>query len=142
MKSDESLYHTTAVNDNGVKGHAYIVGDGELDVQISSPRKPDEAGANPEQLLGLAQATCLAATLETIQAGKGIEFQSEVRVGVDMKYDTHGLRFVVQVQAKIPNVEPVEAQKMLDFAESRCPVSKLLSGNEDVSVELVNEFTV
>ncbi|QER68186.1 OsmC family protein [Paucilactobacillus nenjiangensis] len=142
MKSDESLYHTTTINPHGMPGRAYVLGNGELNVQVSSPRKPEEPGTNPEQLLGLAQATCLASTLQTIQEGRGIEYQSEVRVGVDLKYDTHGLRFVIEVQARIPNVEPEEAQKQLDFAESRCPVSKLLSGNEDVSVKLVDKFTV
>jgi len=58
MKSDESLYHTTTINPHGMPGRAYVLGNGELNVQVSSPRKPEEPGTNPEQLLGLAQATC------------------------------------------------------------------------------------
>ena len=141
MKSDESLYHTTAIN-KGMPGRAYILGNNELNVQVSSPRDATAAGTNPEQLIGLAQATCLAATLQAIQEGRGIEFQSEVRVGVDLKYDTHGLRFVIQVQVRIPNVDHDEALKQLAFAESRCPVSKLISDKEDVTVELVDQFSV
>ncbi|GEL37958.1 hypothetical protein FC12_GL001291 [Lacticaseibacillus paracasei subsp. tolerans DSM 20258] len=45
------LYTRTAINDEGLEGHAYIPGG--LKVQTSSPMN-DHPGTNPEQLLGLS----------------------------------------------------------------------------------------
>ncbi len=53
-----SLYHTEVINDAGLNGHARVTLGGDLDVLTSSPLQ-DDPGTNPEQLLGLALATCL-----------------------------------------------------------------------------------
>ena len=58
-----SLYHTEVINDAGLNGHARVTLGGDLDVLTSSPLQ-DDPGTNPEQLLGLALATCLNATIE------------------------------------------------------------------------------
>lgn len=58
------LYTTTAINDEGLEGHAYIPGG--LKVQTSSPTN-DHPGANPEQLLGLSLNTCLEATWKRLK---------------------------------------------------------------------------
>ncbi|MFK5280907.1 OsmC family protein, partial [Lacticaseibacillus paracasei] len=63
------LYTATAINDEGLEGHAYIPGG--LKVQTSSPMN-DHPGTNPEQLLGLSLSTCLEATLEAVEKEHGL----------------------------------------------------------------------
>lgn len=140
MIDNKVLYHTEVENDAGLPGVTYVGEPEGMSLGVSSPRKP-EPGTNPEQLIGMALATCLNATLQAIEERDHLEHKSSVRVGVNMMYDTHGLMFVLQAQVKIPDQTPERAQEMLDLAESRCPVAKLLHGSDNVTVKLVDEFS-
>lgn len=55
----KSIYQTTVENDMGILGETK----GDLVIRTSSPLSADP-GTNPEQLVGLAYATCLNATIE------------------------------------------------------------------------------
>lgn len=136
-----ATYHTVAVNESGVNGASYI--ENEESYAISSPNSP-EAGANPEQFLGLALATCLNATLEAIEQRNDLPHTSKVRVDVYQAPDTvkRGLMFLVDVTVFIPLTDLVDEKRaaaMFKLAESRCPVAKLLGGSENVRFELVHE---
>ncbi|WP_125583371.1 OsmC family protein [Levilactobacillus cerevisiae] len=131
-------YRTVAINDDGLESHSYIPGG--LDALTSSPTN-DRPGANPEQFVGLALSTCLNATLEAIEERKGIPHTSQVHTIVEMARDTRGLQFYVTAQVRIPGVDQATAESMVDLAERRCPVAKLLSGSDNVHVELVKEFS-
>lgn len=139
MKSDKVLYHAEMVNKEGLPGRSYVKGQGELNVPVSSPLKPQQ-GANPEQFVGLALATCLNATLQAIEKQRGFEHKSQVQVGVDMMYDTHGYQFMVDGQVLIPDQPRKIAEEMLAEAETRCPVAKLLQGSANVHVHVVDVF--
>lgn len=131
-------YRTVAINDDGLESHSYVPGG--LDVLTSSPTN-DQPGANPEQFVGLALSTCLNATLEAIEERKGIPHTSQVHTIVEMARDTRGLQFYVTAQIRIPGVDRATAESMVDLAERRCPVAKLLSGSDNVQVELVEKFS-
>ena len=57
------MYQTVVENKEGIQGHAKVITGGDLDVLTSNPVH-DTPGTNPEQLIGLALATRLNATIE------------------------------------------------------------------------------
>ncbi len=134
-----SLYHTEVINNAGLNGHARVTLGGDLDVLTSSPLQ-DDPGTNPEQLLGLALATCLNATIEAEEGRRGLEHAAEVKVGVDMGKDTEGYQFFLDCQVRIPQVAEAEAQEILVKCERRCPVSKIVGSSQNVRVHLVKQF--
>lgn len=132
------LYQTVAANDAGLAGHAYIT-NGGLDVLTSDPLN-DQPGTNPEQLLGLALSTCLNATLETIAKRDHLPHTSRVHTRVEFARDYRGFQFYLTAQVAIPGVDTPTAQRMVDLAERRCPVAKLLAGNANVQISLVDQI--
>jgi len=132
------LYRTVAINDDGLESHSYVPGG--IDAKTSTPLSADP-GANPEQFIGLALSTCLNATLEAIEKRDQMPHTSQVHTIVEMARDRRGFQFYVTAQVRLPNVDRATAEAMIDLAERRCPVAKLLSGSANVSVELVEDFT-
>lgn len=136
-----ATYHTAALNRTGVNGESEIID--EQRFPISSPNNP-VTGANPEQFLGLALATCLNATLESIEKMNELPHTSEVRVDVYQAPDVHNdLMFLVDATILIPLTDAVNGRKakaMLELAERRCPVAKLVGDKENVTFQLVHEW--
>lgn len=137
--TEKILYQTVVENDAGINGHAKVIQGGDLDVLTSNPVH-DNPGTNPEQLIGLALATCLNATIEAEEKRRGLAHQSVVRVGIKMRFDNPGFQFWLDAQVRIPQVEHDEAVAILKKAETRCPVAKLLQNSDNVSVHLVDHF--
>lgn len=138
---NNALYRTVSINDEGIdNGHAYVPGG--ISVQISSPMN-DKPGTNPEQLLGMSLATCLKATLEAIEDEHGVPRSAQVRVNVAFVKASDGktFEFLIHVQIRIPAVDFATAKTFVEEVEGRCPVSKLLRGNETYTVEAVETFT-
>ncbi|AKP63754.1 OsmC family protein [Levilactobacillus koreensis] len=132
------LYRTVANNDDGLESHSYVPGG--LDVLTSHPLE-DAPGANPEQFIGLALSTCLNATLEAIEKKRELPHTSQVHTIVEMARDRRGFQFYLTAEVKLPGVDAETANAMVDLAERRCPVAKLLGGSDNVQVRLVQEFT-
>lgn len=137
--ADKILYQTVVENDAGIHGQAKVISGGDLSVLTGNPVQ-HEPGTNPEQLIGLALATCLNATIEAEEKRRGLSHQSVVRVGITMGFDDPGFQFWLDAQVKIPEVSADEGEKILQKAETRCPVAKLLQGNQNVTVHLVDDF--
>ena len=126
-------YRTQAINRDGGDGVASVP-DG-LSVTVSSPLSPDRdpAGTNPEQLLALAWATCLNATAQTIVARRQ---RTAVRVEVELHDAAAGTGYEFRVDAflSVEDASADEAQRVVDAAHARCPVSKLLKDAATVAV--------
>ena len=137
--AEKALYQTVVENAAGISGHAKVIQGGTLDVLTSNPIH-DNPGTNPEQLIGVALATCLNATIEAEEKRRQLPHKSIVRVGVQMGFDNPGFQFWLDAQVKIPQVSHDEAVAILKKAESRCPVAKLLKNSENVTVHLVDHF--
>lgn len=131
-------YTTWVENAVGIEGEVGTL-DGQLRLPVSSPLKP-VAGTNPEQLIGLALATCLNATIEAEEKRRGLTHQSVVRVKVEMGSDTPGYQFWLTALVKIPEVDAPTGEEILAIAERRCPVAKLLGPSTNVTVKLVDDF--
>ena len=126
-------YRTEAINRDGGDGVAQIP-DG-LTVTVSSPLNPDRdpAGTNPEQLLALAWSTCLNATAQAVVARKS---RTAVRVEVELHQASEGSGYEFRVDAflSVEGASMEEAQRVMDAAHARCPVSKLIGGAATVAV--------
>jgi len=123
----KKIYHTEVVNDQGLKGTAYVKGEHELTVVTSSPTST-EAGTNPEQLIGLSWATCFNSTIEILLKNKGIEKKSRVEVHINYCEDENTKEhfFELRAYAAIDALGLEEARSYIDIAAKRCPVSKII----------------
>lgn len=137
MEIKKRLFHTEAVNENGVSGTAYIK-HGGLSVNVSNPTSKEQ-GTNPEELLGLSLSTCLNATIKSLLRGRGLTNSSVVEVHVDLYPEPieSGFFFRVNAYAKIEGMSFEKAQKIVEQAEERCPVSKLLKRSSMVTIETI-----
>ncbi|EHS87328.1 Organic hydroperoxide resistance protein [Limosilactobacillus gastricus PS3] len=131
----KSIYQTTVENDMGILGETK----GDLVLRTSSPLS-EMPGTNPEQLVGLAYATCLNATIEAEEARRDLVHNSQVRVQVDLGKDVEGYQFKLLVLVRIPEVNRTVAEEILEIAKRRCPMEKLLGQHPNVTVKLVDQF--
>lgn len=136
----KSLYHTYVANETGLPGTSYVASPEGLSLGVSSPLT-DAPGTNPEQLIGLALATCLNATLHINEANHHQPVDAAVRVRVDMAPDTEGYQFFLHAEVRMPQHDHHSAQAMLALAQRRCPVAKLVGPSANVTIELVDEFS-
>ncbi len=129
------LYETTVYNKGRMDQGVSYVKDG-LALAVSAP-KNDLPGTNPEQLIGMAWATCLNATIRSIIDKRGIENPSYVKVVVRLHPDTpKGLYFELHAYAAIKDMPLEEVEKYLEFAHKHCPVSKLIGHSEHVGIHV------
>mgnify|MGYP001382268928 CR=1 FL=1 len=133
------LYTTTAINDEGLEGHAYIPGG--LKVQTSSPMN-DHPGTNPEQLLGLSLSTCLEATLEAVEKEHGLPHTGAVRVKVALIGTRAEYQLLVHAQVMAKRVDFDPAKPFTGEIENRRPVSKLRNKRGNYTIETVKYFKV
>ncbi len=89
-------------------------------------------GANPEELIGAAHASCFSMALSMILGEKGltaeqIDTKAEVKLEqVDGGFSITGIHLIVS--AKIPGAEESTFQEAAEAAKAGCPVSKALAG--------------
>lgn len=96
-------------------------------------------GCNPEQFLAMAWSTCLGETVRVVLSEHGLDHPSRVSVEVGLHRDpAGGFRFVPRVLVTIEGLPAEQAQPLVDAAHSRCPVSKLLTGQGSPVVELTS----
>lgn len=138
-KKFRKLYETDIYNKDGLNGYAYVPNG--IAVAVSNPRNETMPGTNPEQLLGLSLSTCMNATLQAIERENDLDHTAEVHVHVTMVKGTDGLEFLVHAMVSIPSVSYERAVELTNQAEQRCPVSKLLSGSINYTVETLQNQT-
>ena len=124
-------YRTEGVNHHGDEWWVEVPGG--LRLPVSSPLAADSGGGtNPEQLLAMAWATCLNATAQVILAGTR---RSSVRVEVALRAarDRPGFEFDADAYLAVEGAPREEAERVLEQAHARCPVSRLLHGAATVA---------
>lgn len=148
-KPDPALYTARVENSGGTSGRVQIRGasaialealadapDGAVALPTGGPT-PTAKGFNPEQFLAMAWSTCLGETPRVVMNAQGLEHPSQVSVEVGLHPDpAGGYRFIPRALVSIPGLDPDQAQRLVDAAHARCPVSKLLRGQGVPVVEL------
>ena len=97
-----------------------------------------QAGANPEELVGAAHASCYAMFLSALMSGAGI-VPERISATSTIKLDptTEGSPTVVGAHLSVTVKAPADAAAIRDFAEKAkvaCPISKLLKAEITLEV--------
>ncbi|WP_283679409.1 OsmC family protein [Lentilactobacillus sp. Marseille-Q4993] len=140
MTVEGSLYHTEIVNEKGLTGQSYVRGNEGLALGVSSSLL-EGPGTNPEQFIGFALSTCFNATIGLVEGQHKLKHDSVIHTGVDILKDTKGYKFIVRCEILFHELDNATAQQMVDEALDQCPVAKLLKANENVTFEIVDQFS-
>ncbi|MFI8632133.1 OsmC family protein [Microbacterium sp. NPDC077663] len=126
-------YRTEAINDDGGTMVSRVIGG--MTVPVTNPLSPDAdlSRSNPEQLLALAWATCLDATLQAIVKNA---HRTRVRVEVELQDSPArgGYEFHVTAFVSAEGRTLAETEDLVTAAHDRCPISRLLQGASTVAL--------
>ena len=101
----------------------------------------DEAGTNPEELIGAAHAGCFSMAFSG-QLGEAGVTPEKIETTATVTVEKVGGGFTItavhlDVQATIPNLEDSKFQEIAKKAKEGCPVSKLLKADITMDAKLV-----
>lgn len=96
----------------------------------------EQRGPNPELLFAGAYAACYHGALKNAAKKLGTPVaDSTVRALVSLiEDDQGGYRLAAELHAKLPGIEPVQAQLIMEAAHKTCPYSKALRGDTVVTL--------
>lgn len=136
----ETMYESTVTSKGGLKGHISSE-DGALDTDVYMPTGKDDnkQGTTPEQLFAASYAACLEGTLYHVAKVNSVEIDNtQVKAKVKaVQVEKGDLRFALDLEVTIPEVDQKKAQTILDNAYENCPLTKATTGNMEVKVKLV-----
>jgi lipoyl-dependent peroxiredoxin len=135
------LYTASATVTGGrAEGHGRT-DDGELDVQLRSPKEMggEGGGTNPEQLFAVGYAACFEGAIgvtgrrEKAEVGD-VSIDSRVTLSPTSE---RGFRLGVVLDVTLPQVEDAEvAERIVRTAHQVCPYSNATRGNIDVALSV------
>ena len=138
-KIEKVVYQAHATATGGRDGTAKS-SDGLLDIKLAVPKEMGGAGGgvNPEQLFAAGYSACF------IGAMKFVAGQDKITLPADVSIDTtvgiggipQGFGIEVQMVVKVPGMDPVAAQALVDKAHQVCPYSNATRGNIEVTITL------
>jgi Ohr subfamily peroxiredoxin len=131
------LYTATATVTGGrINGHGRT-DDGQLDVQLRSPKElgGEGGGTNPEQLFAVGFASCFESALgrvarrESVDVGD-VSIVSRVSL---IPTEERGFKLGVEMDVTLPSVgDPDQAARLVAATHTVCPYSNATRGNIDV----------
>ena len=131
------LFTSEAISKGGRSGSIESP-DQLLNVTLGNPleKGAEKRGPNPELLFAGAYSACYHSALINAAEKLGTPAKdSTVRALVSLVEDDHGgYRLAVDLHAKLPGIDPLQVQRIMDEAHKTCPYSKALRG--DTSVKL------
>ena len=97
------------------------------------------AGTNPEELIGAAHAGCYAMALSFALTDAGfVPTELRVTASVDLQKQEGGFgitQITLDLEAKVPGIDPAKFQALAEGAKKGCPVSKALAGVPEITLE-------
>ena len=134
------MYESKVTSKGGLEGHVSSE-DGSLDVDVYMPSGKDnnKSGTTPEQLFAASYAACLEGTLYHVAKINNVEL-SDTKVDASIKavqVEKGDLRFALDLEVTIPEVDEKKAQNILDNAYKNCPLTKATKDNMEVNVKLM-----
>ena len=135
----KTMYESEVTSKGGLIGHVSSE-NGALDVDVYMPEGEDEdkEGTTPEQLFAASYAACLEGTLYHVAKVNSVELDNtEVKALIRaVQVEKGDLRFELDLEVTIPEVDEKKAQTILDNAFKNCPLTKATKGNMEVNVKL------
>jgi Ohr subfamily peroxiredoxin len=131
----KKLFTSQAISKGGRSGTVKSP-DGLLDVTLGNPLEPgiETRGPNPELLFAAAYSACYHGALVNAAKMLGTPIQdSTVRAMVSLVEDDEGgYGLALELHALIPDIDPDQAQRIMEAAHQTCPYSKALRGEASV----------
>jgi Ohr subfamily peroxiredoxin len=135
------LYTTDATATGGREGRVQS-SDGHVDIQLSLPTElggPGGPGTNPEQLFAAGFAACFDNAMLLVArrmrlSAAGSRVTAKVGLGL-LEAGRFGME--VELVVTLPELEPAEAQALVDATHKVCPFSNAVVGNCDVTLTVV-----
>ena len=98
-----------------------------------------KSGTNPEELIAAAHAGCFNMASAFQFAGAGFT-PDELKTDAVLTMEQSGTawsitKVLLKMQAKIPNITEEKFQELAKAAKEGCPVSRLLKGTVDITLE-------
>jgi osmotically inducible protein OsmC len=125
----------------GGRGH-FEIADGRLAGDYSFKSRfegENDAGANPEELIAAAHASCFSMALSNILAEHGHEPESvKTTADVTLKVGSDGpkiTKIALRTVGKVPGIDAEHFAKHAEEAKEGCPVSQALAAVEEITLE-------
>lgn len=134
------MYASEVTSKGGLYGHVSSE-DGALEVDVYMPTGTEsdkQKGTTPEQLFAASYAACLEGTIYHVAKFNNVEIKN-TKVSAKIKavqVEKGDLRFALDLDVTIPEVDKKEAQRILDDAFRNCPLTKATDGQMEVNLSL------
>jgi osmotically inducible protein OsmC len=103
-----------------------------------SSRFENGQGSNPEELLAAAEAACFSMALSAGLEGNGTpptSVETKAACTIEKVGDGFSItKMVLDVTAKVPNIDDAAFQKIAAATKEGCPVSKALKGIPQITL--------
>ncbi|MET7512602.1 organic hydroperoxide resistance protein [Streptomyces sp. NPDC005480] len=138
IQQSDVVYTAVATAENGRDGRV-STDDGKLDVVVNPPKEQGGSGAgtNPEQLFAAGYSACFQGALAVVARQENADISgSTVTAHVGIGKNDDGFGLIVEIAAKIPNVDEATAKSLVEKAHQVCPYSKATRGNITVTLSV------
>jgi Ohr subfamily peroxiredoxin len=138
IQQSDVVYTAVATAENGRDGRV-STDDGKLDVVVNPPKEQGGSGAgtNPEQLFAAGYSACFQGALAVVARQESADISgSTVTAHVGIGKNDEGFGLIVEIAAKIPNVDEATAKSLVEKAHQVCPYSKATRGNITVTLSV------
>ncbi|MFF2506973.1 organic hydroperoxide resistance protein [Streptomyces sp. NPDC058067] len=136
IQQSDVVYTAVATAENGRDGRV-STDDGKLDVVVNPPKEQGGSGngTNPEQLFAAGYSACFQGALAVVARQENADISgSTVTAHVGIGKNDEGFGLIVEIAAKIPNVDAATAKSLVEKAHQVCPYSKATRGNITVTL--------
>ncbi|MFE6962638.1 organic hydroperoxide resistance protein [Streptomyces sp. NPDC057696] len=138
IQQSDVVYTAVATAESGRDGRV-STDDGKLDVVVNPPKEQGGSGAgtNPEQLFAAGYSACFQGALAVVARQENADISgSTVTAHVGIGKNDEGFGLIVEIAAKIPNVDEATAKSLVEKAHQVCPYSKATRGNITVTLSV------
>lgn len=140
MQAIKALYTASAKASGGRDGRA-VSSDGQLDVQLTTPRElggQGGDGTNPEQLFAAGYSACFIGALKFTagQMKQKLPTDTSVTGKVGIGQIPGGFGLEVELDVHLPGLDQAVAQELTEAAHKVCPYSNATRGNIDVRLNV------
>lgn len=123
------------------KGQVTLDSSGRGTFDVSWPARTEEPGGktSPEELIAAAHSSCFSMAFSKQLADRGhVAERIETSATVTIERTDTGMtvtRSALRVRAAVPGIDKAAFDEAAAAAKDGCPVSKLVKGNAEVTVE-------
>ncbi|SIN93997.1 OsmC family protein [Vannielia litorea] len=103
-------------------------------------RFEDAPGTNPEELIGAAHAGCFTMALSKVLVDQTGQEAEALDTTATVHLDKEGEGFAVKrvhlaLKGRVPGIDEAAFMKAAETAKANCPISKLLQGGAEITLE-------